>query len=92
MPKINEIWYDDAICDERGMGIVIYVQLNNGQGIFISLDSKADEPLFRDVVTGKCRGKPQTDGERVYWENGASLTVRDMIAILQTDRKKGEDM
>ena len=89
MSKIKEIWMDDSSCDDSGMGIVLYVNLQNGEGIIISLDSKADEPLFRDVVNGKCRSKPLTDGERVYWENGASLSVQEMISILQTDRREG---
>ena len=90
MPKIMEIWMDDACCDECGMGIVLYVHFQNGEGIIVSLDSKVDEPLFRDVLNSKCRDKPQTDGERVYWENGASLSVREMYAMLQFDMKEGD--
>ena len=85
MSRIKEIWMDDSCCDERGMGIVLYIQLHNGEGIMISLDSKVDEPLFRDVLNGNCKSEPQTDGERVYWENGASLSIQEMIAMLQTE-------
>ena len=90
MPKIKEIWMDDSSCDESGMGIVLYVQLHNGEGIIISLDSKADEPLFRDVLSGKCCDRPQSDGKRVYWNNGASLTIEEMFAMLKSGISVGE--
>ena len=90
MPKIMEIWMDDACCDECGMGIVLFVHFQNGEGIFVSLDSKVDEPLFRDVLKSKCRDRPQTDGERVYWENGASLSVQEMLAMLKSGINDGD--
>lgn len=76
---------DNACCDNRGMGITLNVYLNNGAGIAFLLDSKANEPLFHDVVMNKC-APPQTDGERVYWENGASLMLQEMLALLQTQK------
>ena len=89
MSKITELWMDDAQCDERGRGIVLYVHFQNGEGIIVSLDTKADEPLFRDVLKSECRDKPQTDGERVYWENGASLSVEELFAMLQSGMQDG---
>ena len=84
--KIKRFYVDDASCDERGMGMMLIVNLDNGQTIMLLLDSKADEPLFNDVLMNKC-GKPQTDGKRIYWSNGASLSLRDMMKILQTKKK-----
>ena len=89
MQKITEIWMDDAQCDERGMGLVLYVHFQKGDGIIISLDTKADEPLFCDVLKRDCRDKPQTDGERVYWENGASLSAEELLAMLQAGLHDG---
>jgi hypothetical protein len=83
--KIESIWLDNACCDSRGMGITLNVYLNNGAGMMLLLDSKASEPLFRGVMMNEC-APPQTDGERVYWENGASLTLQEMLTILQTQR------
>ena len=89
MQRITEIWTDDSRCDERGMGAVLNVHFQSGDGIIISLDSKVDAPLFRDVLNGKCRNSPQTDGERVYWENGASLSVKEMLAMLESGINDG---
>jgi len=86
--KIKSMWLDDARCDERGNGIVLNVYLNNETTIGFLLDSKASEPLFRDVVLGKC-GEPETDGARVFWSNGASLSIRDMMEIMQSEKKTG---
>ena len=84
--KITNIWIDSGCCDSvSGKGMALSVELNNGAYFCISLDSKADEPLFNDVVRGRC-GSPETDGERVYWKNGASLSIQDMMEILQTGR------
>ena len=90
MQKITEIWMDDACCDEFGMGILLYAHFQNGEGIIVSLDSKVNEPLFSDVLNSACRDRPQTDGERVYWENGASLSVNELFAMLKSDIKEGD--
>ena len=82
------MWQDDAGCDEHGNGIVLNVYLNNETTIGFLLDSKANEPHFRDVVMGRCGG-PQTDGARVFWPNGASLSIRDMMEIMQSEKKAG---
>ena len=84
--KIKSIFLDDAGCDSCGMGIVLNVDLTNGSYFSVFLDSLVNKPLFCDVILNKC-GKPKTDGERVYWKNGASLTIKDMLAILQSEQK-----
>jgi hypothetical protein len=84
--KIESVWLDSACCDEQGKGMAITVELDNGSYFCITLDSKADEPLFNDVLMGRC-GDPQTDGERVYWPNGASLSIHDLMAILQSEEE-----
>ncbi len=90
--KITEVWLDNANCDiETGMGTYLVVYLSNGQNLTVSLDPKAGEPLFADVITGKCETEAKTDGERVYWDNGASLTADEIIAMLQTEGKRGAE-
>lgn len=83
MPKtiIDDVWLDEGSCSKNGMGMTLVVYLKNGSTIGLLLDSKANEPLFSDVVMSWC-GKPKTDGECVYWENGASLTLDEMINML----------
>jgi len=74
---------DDALCDENGMGIRLFVYFDNGSSISFPLDSKADEPLIQDVMkTGG--GKFNTDGKRIYWQNGASLSIPEMMTVVVT--------
>ncbi|GHU80019.1 hypothetical protein FACS1894191_4240 [Clostridia bacterium] len=85
--KIRGVWQDAACCDEHGMGIALNVDFDNSAVIFVYLDSKADDPLFTDIFSGKCDVQPKTDGDRVYWETGASLTVPEIMDMLQTERQ-----
>ena len=86
--RIKSIWLDGACCDKNGMGMALNVDFDNGSSIMFLLDSIADRPLFRDVVMNRVR-EPQTDGERVYWDNGACLTIPDMMGLLQNEKKAG---
>ncbi|MDR0839915.1 MAG: hypothetical protein LBN26_00795 [Christensenellaceae bacterium] len=85
--KIKSVWMDSACCDKQGMGIALDVDLDNGASMMVYLDSKAGEPSFTDILNGKYRAKPKTDGERVYWENGASLSFQEMIDMLQAEKR-----
>jgi hypothetical protein len=61
----------------------IIIDLDNNNVIMLTLKSKRNEPLFDEVVT-ECL-IPQTDGGRVYWQNDASLTLDEIIAMVRTE-------
>jgi len=82
MLKITRAWMDDATCDERGMGTELFVYFDNGASVTIFLDSKANAPYFSDIIAGRYRDQPNTDGENVCWGNGASLTVKEIMTML----------
>jgi len=84
--KITEVWLNTGCCDDKGLGAALDITLDNGSFFVISLDSKIDDPHFADILHGRYREKPKTDGERVYWNNGASLSLDETIAILQTEK------
>ena len=44
------------------------------------------DPLFAQL---KELSLPKTDGDRVYWLNGASLTVDEIMAMLRADQCDG---
>lgn len=89
--RIKKVWVDDAFCDSQGRGMMLDVVFANGSGIHLLLDSKADEPLFCDVALNKC-GAPITDGERIYWQNGATLTICEMLEMVQVQTKPKSDL
>jgi len=86
--KIVKVWQDGACVDKNGMGITLDVDLDNGAYFVFSLDSKRGDPLFADILMGRYRDPPKTDGERVYWGNGASLSYDEMITMLQMDKRE----
>jgi hypothetical protein len=61
----------------------IIIDLDNNNVIMLTLKPKRSEPLFNEVVTGRLI--PQTDGGRVYWQNGASLTLEEIIAMVRAE-------
>ena len=84
MPKIIDAWVDAASHDKQpGMGIELIVYLDNNGSISVCLDSKADAPLFSEILRDSRCTEVKTDGERVCWPNGASLTVDEMVVMLQ---------
>jgi hypothetical protein len=89
---IHSVWIDDSGCDTEGVPTYLGVNLMNGHNAMLSLSltPKAADPLIADIIAGRCNTKPKTDGERVYWENGASLTIDEIITMLQA-ADKGEE-
>jgi hypothetical protein len=61
----------------------IDIYLDNDNLITILLNCKRNEPLFAEIAEE--RFIPKTDGKRVYWYNGASLTLEEIMAMLRTD-------
>ena len=78
---ITSVVEDADTCDEYGMGMLVFVDFDNEAGISFMLDSKASDPLFNAAARGKA-GKPQTDGKHVFWQNGAELTIGEMMAMV----------
>lgn len=64
----------------EGQPDLIFVEFDTGTTVLLALESKLDEPLFAQI---RELSNPRTDGERVYWINGASLTVPQIIAMVE---------
>ena len=57
----------------------ISVELENGSIIILELTSKLDDPLIAQI---RELSRPRTDGNRVYWTNGASLSLDELLEML----------
>ncbi|MEA4920253.1 MAG: hypothetical protein VB078_04980 [Clostridiaceae bacterium] len=57
----------------------ILVELENGAILILELSSKLSDPLFAEI---KELSLPKTDGTRVYWSNGANLSLDEIICML----------
>ena len=62
------------------------IELDNGISITLTITGKMSDPLFAQI---KELSLPKTDGDRVYWLNGASLTVDEIMAMLRADQCDG---
>lgn len=60
----------------------ISVELENGSLIVLELAPKLGDPLFAQI---KELSHPRTDGDRVYWANGASLTLDEILTMLTSE-------
>ena len=61
---------------------MIDIELDNNTVIMLTLKSKQNEPLIAEAI--KEMLLPKTDGSRVFWLNGASLTLDEIIAMVRT--------
>jgi len=61
----------------------IFVELTGGITILLSLKPKLQDPKFAQIK--ELSLLPKTDGGRVYWENGASLTVKEIMTMQRAD-------
>ncbi len=60
----------------------ISIELANGSIILLDLDIKKTDPLFAQI---KDLSKPNTDGEKIFWLNGASLSLDEILELLESD-------
>ena len=66
-------------------GSAITINLDNDQTIFLSLESKADDPAFDILRDEKLLAAVKTDGESIYWTDGPRLTFDEIMVMLRTD-------
>jgi hypothetical protein len=66
--------------DEQSQSIS--VELENGSIILLELSPKLSNPLFAQI---RELSRPKTDGARVYWSNGASLTLNEIMEMLTSE-------
>jgi hypothetical protein len=58
--------------------------MNNGQSVNLHLNLKRDDPRFADLLAGRCRAAPKTDGQSVYWTDGPRLTFDEIMEMVVT--------
>ena len=87
--KITSACLDGVNGDERGMGIDLVVCLSNSALVNVVMDAKNGDPLFKEIIYELMQNKdcdPKTDGERVYWPNGAYITLAEIFEMAQTGK------
>lgn len=69
MLKINRV-------DTVG-GDMLELELSNGSIILLSLDTLLEDARFSGLEEDDLVFHPKTDGERVFWREGQSLTIEE---------------
>ena len=58
------------------------VTLESGHTIMLELKNRVHEPAFTALIESGAFAKPQTDGERLYWQGGPSITLAEIFGML----------
>lgn len=63
------------------------VTLSNGHVILLDFSGRIKEPAFAALIERKLFDRPQTDGKRLYWIDGPSYTVAEILTMLASSGK-----
>jgi hypothetical protein len=58
------------------------VTLSSGHTILLELGGRICEPSFAALIERGVFDKPQTDGERLFWQDGPSFTIAEILAMV----------
>ena len=58
------------------------ITLESGHTILLELAGRVHEPVFAELIQSGMFCKPLTDGERIYWPGGPSITVAEILEML----------
>jgi hypothetical protein len=64
---------------------VMIIHLTNGDSVFLTLESKANDPAFHVLRDRKRILDVKTDGDSIYWPDGPRLTFDEIMEMLRAD-------
>ena len=76
LPKIVSVDALDGDC--------FGINLSNGHIILLELGSRINEPAFAALMESGASCRPQTDGERVFWPGGPSVSLAEIFEMLKS--------
>ncbi len=85
-PKIIGVYYSNV--NETGM--MIEIRLQSGPTIYYPLSGKEKDPRFAEIISGKHKGQPKTDGYNIYWGNTARISYDEIVSTLRTGLQPGK--
>jgi len=87
MAKITDVSvdYDETL---PFFGATIIIHLVDKQAIFLSLEPKANDLPFSSLREGNKLFDVKTDGNSIYWTNGARLTFDEIMEMLKNSGNK----
>lgn len=67
------------------------VTLESGHTIMLELGGRTREPAFAALIDSGAFDKPQTDGNRLYWTGGPSITLEEIFEMLSGQKDFAKD-
>lgn len=71
-------------------GNTFSITLESGHTIFLELGDRIQEPAFAALIANGDFCRPRTDGEKIYWPGGMSLTLNEILAMLLSQGNAGQ--
>lgn len=62
------------------------ITLESGHTILLELGNKIRQPAFAALVQNGGFWKPRTDGREIYWPDGTSITLEEILEMLLSHR------
>ncbi len=75
MLKINRVGALDGNC--------LDIELSNGNLLLLSLQPVMQYPEFKELLEDNRILYPKTDGNSVFWKNGPSISIENLIKLMQ---------
>lgn len=63
-------------------GDTFSITLESGHTIFLELGDRIHEPAFAALIESGDFCKPRTDGEKICWPGGVSITLKEILGML----------
>ena len=64
-------------------GIFLDITFSNEQTVLLPLTEKVHDPAFTGLLEDDRICRPKTDGERVYWTDGPSLSCAEILQMVR---------
>lgn len=64
-------------------GIFLDITFSNEQTVLLPLTEKAHDPAFTGLLEDNRICRPKTDGDRVYWVGGPSLSCAEILQMVR---------
>lgn len=69
------------------------ITLESGHTILLELGDRIHESAFAALIESGDFCKPRTDGEKIYWPGGMSITLKEILGMLlsQDNARQNQD-
>jgi len=67
------------------------ITLESGHTILLELGDRIHEPVFATLIASGDFCKPRTDGKKIYWPGGMSITLKEILRMLLSQGNAGQN-